>query len=676
MDLGRAPLISVHAAALPEGGRWLVLLRLHHLVQDHTALEVLLHEVASFLAGRGGELAQPLPFRDFVAQVRGGVERTEHERYFAELLGDVSEPTAPYELVDVQGDGAAVERAVVPLAPEVIDRLRAVARRVGTSPATLMHVAWARVLGAVSGHADVVFGTVLFGRMNAGAGADRVAGMYLNTLPVRLKTGELGALEAVTAMRGQLAELLEHEHASLALAQQASGLPGNTPVFTSLLNYRHNTGAEAEQRGDTAPEGMRVLVSRERTNYPLGVSVDDNGDTMALAIDAVAPIDPAAVGLLMRTAVANLVLRVEKALDGGPDAALRDVQVLAPADQHRMLVKWNETSAEVESAAVPELFAAQVARTPEAVAVVADGAELSYGELDARANRLARFLVGRGVGVGSVVGVCLGRGVELLVAVLGVLKAGGAYMTIDPEYPAQRVAYMVEDAVPAVVLATAGTQELVPGAVLVEELDLAELDAGPLDGVVRPQDAAYVIYTSGSTGRPKGVLVSHAGVASLVAGQTRYLGVGPGSRVGQYGSVGFDAFAWEWFMALLTGATLVVVPQEQRLGEALPRFLTERAVTHVALPQAALATLDETSIGDDVVLVTGGEALPLDVMARWSRDHRLFNSFGPAETTVDATLWPCDPSVAEVAIGSPVVNTRVFVLDEFLAPVPVGVAGE
>ncbi|MCQ9186462.1 non-ribosomal peptide synthetase, partial [Streptomyces sp. IBSBF 2953] len=365
-----APLISVHVAALPEGGRLLVLLRLHHLVQDHTALEVLLHEVASFLAGRGGELPRPLPFRDFVAQVRGGVERAEHERYFAELLGDVTEPTAPYELVDVQGDGTAVERAVVPLAPEVIDQLRAVARRAGTSPATLMHIAWARVLSAVSGHADVVFGTVLFGRMNAGAGADRVAGLYLNTLPVRVRTGELGALEAVTSMRAQLAELLEHEHASLALAQQASGLPGNTPVFTSLLNYRHNTGAESEEQGPAAPEGMRVLSSSERTNYPLGVSVDDDGDTMSLAVDAVAPIDPAAVGLLMRTAVENLVLGVEKALDGGPDVALRDVQVLAPADRHRMLVEWNATSVEVESAAVPGLFAVQVARDPGAVAVV------------------------------------------------------------------------------------------------------------------------------------------------------------------------------------------------------------------------------------------------------------------------------------------------------------------
>ncbi|MFI9367071.1 condensation domain-containing protein, partial [Kitasatospora sp. NPDC053057] len=356
MDLGRAPLISVHAAALPERGRWLVLLRLHHLVQDHTALELLLHEVAAFLAGRGDELPKPLPFRDFVAQVRGGIGRAEHERYFAGLLGDVTEPTAPYEMVDVQGDGAAVERAVVPLAAETVERLRSVARRVGTSPATLMHVAWARVLSAVSGHADVVFGTVLFGRMNAGAGADRVAGLYLNTLPVRVRSGELGALEAVLAMRGQLAELLEHEHASLALAQQASGLPGSTPVFTSLINYRHNTGAESEKQGYARPEGMRVLSSRERTNYPLGASVDDHGDAMSLAVDAVAPIAPEAVGLLLRTAVENLVPLVEDALDGEPDTPLHAVWVLAPEDRRRLLVEWNETVVEVGSATVPELF--------------------------------------------------------------------------------------------------------------------------------------------------------------------------------------------------------------------------------------------------------------------------------------------------------------------------------
>ncbi|MEV6148689.1 amino acid adenylation domain-containing protein, partial [Streptomyces sp. NPDC051992] len=314
--------------------------------------------------------------------------------------------------------------------------------------------------------------------------------------------------------------------------------------------------------------------------------------------------------------------------------------------------------------------------------MVADGVEVSYAELDARANRLARLLVSRGVGAQSLVGVCLERGVELMVSLLAISKAGGAYMPIDPAYPADRIGYMLADAAPVMVLASSGTASVLPdSAVLVDApetgAELAGLDSGALvDRVVRTADAAYVIYTSGSTGRPKGVLVSHTGVASLVAGQVRYLGVGAGSRVGQFASAGFDTFGWEWFMTLLTGATLVVIPQDRRLGEPLPRFLAEQSVTHVTLPPAVLATLDERSIAEDVVLVTAGESCPPDVMARWTRGHRVFNSYGPTETTVDATLWRCDSSAGEVSIGSPVVNTRVFVLDEFLAPVPVGVAGE
>ncbi|MFD7033650.1 amino acid adenylation domain-containing protein, partial [Streptomyces sp. NPDC059917] len=352
MDLGRAPLIALHITAEPVSGRWWALVRAHHMVRDHTGMELLLGEVRTLLDGRGAELPEPLPFRDFVAQARAGVDSGEHERFFAELLGDVDEPTAPYGLVDVRGVGADIARAVAPLEADLADRLRAVARRLGASPATVMHVAWARVLSAVSGREDVVFGTVLFGRMNAGAGSDRVAGPFINTLPVRVRMDELGALAAVSAMRGQLAGLLEHEHAPLALAQQASGVQGDTPLFSSLFNYRHNSGPGEAEGAGSALEGIRTVFSRERTNYPLSVSVDDDGTEIGLAVDAVASVDAEAVAALVATATDNLVTALENALDGAADQPLGSVDVLEEVERRRVLVEWNETSAVVGEVSV------------------------------------------------------------------------------------------------------------------------------------------------------------------------------------------------------------------------------------------------------------------------------------------------------------------------------------
>ncbi|MER7469093.1 condensation domain-containing protein, partial [Streptomyces sp. NPDC097981] len=334
MDLSRAPLLGLHVASVTDG-RWLALLRMHHTVQDHTTLELLLQEVQTILAGRGAELPEPLPFRNFVAQARAGVERSEHERFFAELLGDVTEPTAPFGLVDARGDGMDAAEARLDIPSDVEARLRTVARQLGASPATVMHVAWARVLAAVSGREDVVFGTVLFGRMNAGPGADRVPGPFMNMLPVRVRTDEITVVAAVNAMRGQLATLLEHEHAPLAVAQSASGVAGDAPLFTSMFNYRHNTGFS---RGVAAIfDGIEVVFFRERTNYPLAVVVDDDGDRLGLVVDAVAPVDPRAVAALVVTAAESLVSLLEGALEGGSDLPLREVGVLSAAERHELV---------------------------------------------------------------------------------------------------------------------------------------------------------------------------------------------------------------------------------------------------------------------------------------------------------------------------------------------------
>ncbi|MEU2340185.1 condensation domain-containing protein, partial [Streptomyces sp. NPDC013172] len=362
MDLGRAPLLDLHVAEV-SGGRWLGLVRTHHLVQDHTAMDVVLDEIQTILAGRAETLPEPLPFRDFVAQTRAELATGEHEEFFRELLAGVEEPTAAFGVSDVRGDGSDVVRATMPLDAGVVARLREVSRSLGASAATVLHVAWSRVLAVVAGRDDVVFGTVLFGRMNAGAGSDRVPGLFMNTLPVRVRTGDLGVLDAVTAMRGLLAGLLEHEHAPLAVAQRVSAVPADEPLFATLLNYRHSTAGGSQGAGgsgavnDGGFEGVRQVFSQGRSNYPLVVSVDDNGVGLGLVIDAVGPIDPRAVAEMLHTAVGDLVAALEESLDGGAHTPLSAVGVLDADERRRVLVEWNDTAVEVSGVLVPELIA-------------------------------------------------------------------------------------------------------------------------------------------------------------------------------------------------------------------------------------------------------------------------------------------------------------------------------
>ncbi|WP_272899595.1 non-ribosomal peptide synthetase, partial [Streptomyces sp. CBMAI 2042] len=681
MDIGRAPLIDVHLAAEPgSGGQWLALLRMHHLVQDHTTHDVLLEEMSAFLSGREAALPEPLPFRNFVAQARLGVTRAEHEEYFAGLLGDVTETTAPYGLLDVRGDGRGVVRSHLVVEEGVGWRVREVARSLGVSAASVFHLAWARVLATVSGRDDVVFGTVLFGRMNAGAGADRVPGLFINTLPVRVRVGAEGVGQALEGVRDQLAELLVHEHAPLTLAQQASGMPGGSPLFTSLFNYRHSKPRTDREAG-TVRGGISTVSMRETTNYPVAVSVEDLESRFGLTVDAVGSVDGQALCRLLHTCLDNLV----RALEGHPDIRLTAVDILPEVEQHQLLTEWNDTAMPVEAATVPELFAAQVARTPDAVALAYGDMELSYAEVATKVNQLARYLQGLGVDHGSVVGVCLPRGVDLLVALLAVMNTGAAYVPVDPEYPADRMEFMLSDSGAQVIIGRSGGAPGLPSLTRrVVELDDAEVAraiaaerATPLEIAFQARGVAYVIYTSGSTGQPKGVAVSHTGVASLVAAQAERFAVDSASRMLQFASVSFDAAVSEVLVALSCGARLVLADaQELSPGAGLTDVVARCRVTHVTLPPAVLAVLAPEDLASVSTLVSAGEALSADLVERWAPGRRFINAYGPTETTVCATMsTPLVPGDG-AGIGAPIVNARVYVLDGSLRPVPVGVAGE
>ncbi len=702
IDVRRAPLLRALFARDPSGDGWLLLLLHHHLVSDHTTLEVLQEEVRMHLLGLADQLPPALPFRNFVARARLGVSSAEHEAFFAAMLGDVDEPTAPFGLLDVRGDGSGIAEARLDVDAGLAVRLRERAHGLGVSAASVCHVAWAQVLARVSGRDDVVFGTVLFGRMRGGAGADRMVGPFINTLPVRIRVAEAGVEATVRRTHALLAELLRHEHASLVLAQRCSGVAAPAPLFSTLLNYRHGAGGEEARAAGAggALEGIREIFAEERTNYPLALTVDDlGGGGFALTAQVHASLEPAGVCGWMHTALAGLVAALETA----PRRPAGDVEVLPEAERRRVVEEWSRgEAARPAERCVHQLFEAQVERTPEAVAVVCGEASLSYRELDERADRLARRLRRLGVGPEVRVGLCLERGPETVVCALGVLKAGGAYVPLDPTHPAERTGYVLEDAGVAVLLTQAALAERF--AAFAGEV--VRVDGGPghegrgteePDGVedagappharasarsrsASPENLAYVLYTSGSTGRPKGVLVEHRSLAAFLDAMRREPGIAAGDVLLAVTTLAFDIAALELFLPLVAGARLALAGRDTAADpRLLARALDEAGATVMqATPATWRMLLDAGWEGrPGLRALCGGEALPHALAERLlPRVGALWNLYGPTETTVWSTAQRVEQGGEAPPIGRPIAGTRVYVLDARGAPVPPGVPGE
>ncbi len=693
MDVRRAPLMRAGMTYDAAEGRWVLLLQKHHLVVDHTSIEVLQGEIRAHLQGRQAELPAPLPFRNFVAQARQKAGRADHEAFFRALLGDVEETTAPFGLLDVWSDGSGIEAARQRVDPGLEARLRARARALGVSAASLCHVAWGQVVARVTGRDDVVFGTVLFGRMQGGEGADRVMGLFLNTLPVRMRMGAEGAEASVRGMHRQLAELLRHEHASLGLAQRCSGVEAPAPLFTSILNYRHNPGARQARLAEAgaASGGLRRLRAETRTNYPVELSVDDLGERLSVTAHVPASVGAARVCALMHRALEALA----EALESAPERTLGTLDVLPEAERRRVVEEWNRTEAEFpRDTCLHELFQAQVERTPGAVAVVFGDRAVTYAELNEAANRLAHHLAGRGVGPDVLVGVCVERGVEMMVGLLAVLKAGGAYVPLDPAYPAERLRYMLEDSRPAVLLTrgslVAGEEGLIDG------LDLQVLDldapswreepaANPERGLLTPAHLAYVIYTSGSTGRPKGVMVAHRGVVNLVHWYTREMAISPRDSVLVATSYAFDLTQRNLFGPLVSGGQLHLA-REPFDPHGILAQIGESGITMANLTSTAFHALIDAGAGPEVggmrLVVLGGEAARPEKLMELAPPRPAFvNAYGPTECSGVVTWHRLAEDLSayagrSVPLGEPVANNRIYILDGAGEPAPIGVVGE
>jgi arthrofactin-type cyclic lipopeptide synthetase A len=687
LDVSQAPLLRLMFARDSAHNRVVGILLFHHLAMDHVALEAMREEIHASLSGHGEPLAAPVPYRNYVAQTRLGVSEQEHEAFFRQMLGDIDEPTLPFALQNVQGDGSNIEEAEQAVAPELYQRMQQQARLAGVSVASLIHLAWAQVLAATSAQQSVVFGTVLMGRMQGGAGADRALGVFINTLPLRVDVGE-GARVAVKSTHARLSALLGHEHASLALAQRCSGVAAPAPLFSALLNYRHSDDVEQKTSRQTW-QGIETLANEERTNYPFTLSVDDLGTGLRLTTRTLSNIGAQRICAYVQAALNGLV----EALETTPQRPLNSLPLLPQEELHQLLVEFNDTAIDCPmEQPLQALFEQQVVRKPDAVAVQFAEKCLTYRELNEQANRLAHHLRGLGVQPDARVAICVERGPELVVGLLGILKAGGAYVPLDPDYPLQRLDYMLQDSAPVALLVHAATRDLLgePGVPLLD-LDLGAWQEQPHDNPQVPglgaTNLAYMIYTSGSTGTPKGVMIEHRSACNMVHWGSQLAPPTEHGALLQKAPYSFDSSVWEIFWPLCSGMRLVLARADGNRDSAyVTQVIREQNITVVKFVPALLQQFIEqddvsqcTSLTD--VLNGGGELTV--ALARQVRERlpwvRLHNVYGPTETTVDSSGWTLEPGEplppTPVPIGKALSNTRLYVLDACDQPVPLGVSG-
>ncbi|MEB4212339.1 non-ribosomal peptide synthetase, partial [Mycobacterium sp. 94-17] len=644
----------------------------HHILLDGWSLPILLREI--FTSYYGERLPAAGSYRAFLTWLAGRDLDAAREAW-GQLLHGFDTPT----LVAPQGRLGHGERGFeTSCVPEhLTTALTDLARSRHTTVSTVLQGAWAVVLTSLSGQHDVVFGTP---RSRVGQlevdDAESMVGLLINTVPVR---ADIGVTTTTADLLAQLQnshnDALEHQHLALSEIHRVTG---HDQLFDTLFVYENYP---VESGMTLGADGLAIadIANREYNHYPLTVEALP-GSRLGLHVEYDTDVfDAAAIASLL-----ELFQRVLVAMTTDPARPLSAVELLDPGERDLVLSRLSGAGVTAPVGVATRLLDAALATAPDALAVLDGDRALSYRELDEWSNRLGRALIDAGVGPERAVGVATGRCAELVVAWWAVAKAGGIHAPVDVDHPVERVASVL-DAAQAVCVLTCGADE-VAGAgtrpiVRIDGLDLSAQSGEPITDAHRAaplavHNTAYVIFTSGSTGTPKGVLVSHAGLLGWAAAQRDSCGLDSDARVLMVASPSFDASVGEMLLAAAAGAALVVAPPQVYAGEPLTALLQSRCVSAAFLTPTVLSSLDRARLAGFDKLMVGGEACPRELVASWAPGRRLFNVYGPSETTIwitsSAPLAADDP----IRIGGPLPGVCVFVLDAWLQPVPVGAAGE
>ncbi len=682
-DLAQGPLLRLAVLRTGEQSHQLIYTS-HHILMDGWSSSRLLGEV---LQRYGGQTLprQASRYRDYIEWLQrqdAGLS----ERFWTDQLARLDEPTRLVQAFKAPENGQGHGDYLHLIDAESTRQLSEFAREQRVTLNTLVQSAWLLVLQRYTGQSSVTFGATVAGRPADLPGVEEQLGLFINTLPVIASPrAEQRVADWVQQVQAQNIALREHEHTPLYEIQRWARSAGET-LFDTILVFENYPVSDALQQA--APPGLVFggLHTQEQTHYPLTLVVN-LGETLSLRFSYARQ---AFSEQHMAQLSANFQ-QVLQALAHDAQAALGELALLSDREQQHVLREWNATAADFPSdQCLHHLIEAQVRATPDAPALIFAAEQLSYAQLNARANQLAHRLRESGVGPDVLVGICVQRSLELVVGLLAIIKAGGAYVPLDPDYPEDRLAYMMQDSGIGLLLTQSAVLEGLSVQVQAICLDqggdwLAGYSTANPANLSHPLNLAYVIYTSGSTGKPKGADNSHLALVNRLHWMQKAYALDGSDTVLQKTPFSFDVSVWEFFWPLMTGARLAVaLPGDHRDPERLIQTIREHQVTTLhfvpSMLQAFLTHPQVESCDSLRRVVCSGEALPAELAGQVLRrlpQVGLFNLYGPTEAAIDVTHWTCtSDDILSVPIGRPIDNLKTHILDDGLLPAAQGVAAE
>ncbi|HEC84909.1 MAG TPA: amino acid adenylation domain-containing protein, partial [Thioploca sp.] len=663
----------------------------HHLLMDGWCLPLILKEVFAYYEAQcqGIELhLEPLrPYQDYISWLQQQDKPQAEQFWHKKLQGFVAPtPLSVEETAGTKEKGSRQQEIKLP--KQTTEALQTLAQYHHITLNTLIQGAWALLLSRYSGEDDIVFGATVSGRQMALVDVETMVGLFINTLPARVQIStDTTLIPWLQQLQSQQVEAEQYSYTPLVDIQSWSEVPHGTPLFNSILVFEnYPIDASLRQLSRLTISNLQVF---EQTNYSLSVICVPGQELSLKIIYDKARFEAATIDRMLG--------HLQTLLEGmvaNPEQRVTELPMLTKAEQHQLLVEWNDTAAVYpKEKCIHQLFEAQVEQTPDAVAVVFEDQQLTYQALNVRANQLAHHLQTLGVGPEVLVGICVERSFEMVIGLLGILKAGGAYVPLDPSYPKERLALILEDANVSVLL----TQER-----LIVELPKHQAQSICFDSdwetfsdapsnnpatTVEPKNSAYVIYTSGSTGKPKGVVISHQSVVNFLSAMQYSPGLTEQDILLAVTTISFDIAVLELYLPLMVGAQIVLVSRE--IASDGIRLLDQLNHSGATVMQATPATWRMLLMAKgeghwSKKIIVGGEALPRQLALQLQeKGADVWNLYGPTETTVWSACYPvakaplagltCD---TQESIGRPIANTQLYILDSHLQLVPIGVPGE